>query len=117
MHSVSKLTLLVVPIFVILLVPSIVSGSNTSVFASSPPSTTLVNLSNDSYNAHYPFVASIGNYVYVAWTEQSHGIRFRSSSNNGTAWTPSTAQSGVQLSGKGGVSSYPVIAANGTNVY
>src|SRR5579871_6350635 len=34
-------------------------------------------ISNDGFNARYPSVAASGSYVYVAWTEATHGIYFR----------------------------------------
>ena len=81
-------------------------------YAANPTFSTAVNLSNDSNNAQYPMVANSGQNVYVTWTEESHGIIFRSSSNGGVSWSSATT-----LSPKGGVTSYPVITANGSNVY
>ncbi|MFI5419594.1 MAG: hypothetical protein ACHQ1H_01360, partial [Nitrososphaerales archaeon] len=76
-----------------------------------------LNLSNDGNNARYPMIANSGNNVYVAWTEQSHGIYYRYSADGGIIWTPGLTQSATRLSSRGGTASYPVIAANGTNVY
>ena len=76
-----------------------------------------VNLSNDNYQAHYPWVSTSGSNVYVSWTEEAHGIYFRYSSNNGQTWNPPTTQSATRLSQSGGVTSYPVVAVNGSNVY
>ncbi|MDA4130636.1 MAG: glycoside hydrolase [Thaumarchaeota archaeon] len=76
-----------------------------------------VNLSNDANNARFPMVANSGSNVYVVWTEQSHGIYLRYSSDGGISWNPLLTQSAMRLSLKGGTASYPVITANGTNVY
>ncbi|MGI0090240.1 MAG: sialidase family protein, partial [Nitrososphaerales archaeon] len=70
-----------------------------------------VNLSNDNNQAEFPWVATSGSNVYVAWTEASHGIYFRSSSNYGAAWNPA-----IKLS-PSGTAAYPVIALNGSFVY
>ena len=78
---------------------------------------TPVNLSNDSNQAHYPFVAAVGSNVYVAWTEESHGVYFRASHDNGSTWNPPLTSPGLKLSNVGGVAAYPVVAANGSNVY
>jgi hypothetical protein len=71
-----------------------------------------INISNDSFNASYPNVQNVGNNVYVVWSESSHGIWFRSSSNSGQTF--STA---VRISASGGVSQFPLMTANGSNVY
>ena len=76
-----------------------------------------VNLSADTYQAQYPWVSSSGSNVYVAWTEEAHRIYLRVSSNNGFTWTPAPPAVATRLSLKGGTSSYPVMAANGSNVY
>jgi len=73
---------------------------------------TPTNLSNDSYQAKYPWVANVGNNVYVAWEEASHGVWFRWSTNNGLDW--STA---LRLSSPGGVAQYPIVYALGSDVY
>jgi hypothetical protein len=69
------------------------------------------------HNAQYPMVANSGNNVYVVWTEESHGIYFRTSSDGGITWVPPTSSEATRLSLTGGTASYPVITANGTNVY
>lgn len=69
-------------------------------------------LSNDSYNASYPNVQNVGNNVYVVWSEGSHGIWFKSSSNGGASWSGS-----IRLSSPSGVSQFPLMTANGSNVY
>ncbi len=71
-----------------------------------------INISNDTFKASYPNVQNVGNNVYVVWSESSHGIWFRSSSNAGLTF--STA---IPLSPKGGVSQFPLMTANGSNVY
>ncbi len=76
-----------------------------------------VNLSSDTYQAQYPWVVSSGSNVYVAWTEEAHGIYFRVSNNYGAAWTPVLTSPATRLSQTGGTTSYPVMAANGSNVY
>jgi len=93
-------------------VPVAVFGAQNSASFSSA-----INLSNDAYNAQYPMVANSGNNVYVVWTEQSHGIYFRMSSDGGNTWTPPTSTAATRLSPTGGAAGYPVITANGTNVY
>ncbi len=71
-----------------------------------------VNLSNDTAKAMYPNVQSVGSHVYVAWTEQSGGIKFRESSDKGKAWNPT-----ITISPPVGTTQYPMISANGSNVY
>src|SRR5579862_1138588 len=90
------------------------------VFLSSAQSFTFpsaFNLSNDTYNAQYPMVANTGSNVYVVWTEESHGVYFRLSADGGSYWWPSLTVQGLRLSPTGGTTSYPVITANGSNVY
>ena len=91
--------------------PATFASSNSISF--SPP----VNLSNDIYNARYPMVANSGSSVYVVWTEQSHGIYYRHSPDGGVTWLPNLTQPAIRLSSHGGTSGYPVITANGTDVY
>jgi len=76
-----------------------------------------INLSNDSNNAQYPMIANSGNNVYVVWTEESHGIFFRMSPDGGSTWTPPISSPATKLSLSGGTPAYPVITANGSNVY
>lgn len=73
---------------------------------------TPLNISADSYNARGPAVAASGNYAYVAWSEATHGIYLRVSSDDGTTFSPA-----LRLSPFGGVASYPVMSANGSYVY
>src|SRR5579872_2944164 len=120
--SYSKVFVVVVILAALFMVPPFVGALKVSAFNFSVGQTLSVsvpvNLSNDTYQAHYPMIASVGSNVYVAWTEESHGIYFRSSSNNGLMWTPSTSLPAKKLSLNGGGSaSYPVISANGSNVY
>jgi hypothetical protein len=93
----------------IFLVASIAGAAS---YASGPTFSTPLNLSNDSNNAQYPMVANSGQHVYVVWTEESHGIFIRASSNGGATWNTA-----LRLNPKGGATSYPVITANGSNVY
>ena len=79
--------------------------------------TTPINLSGDNKQAKFPWVASIGNNVYVAWTEESNGVWFRSSPNNGLTWSPPIGSKALALGTNAGVSSYPVMAVNGSYVY
>lgn len=79
---------------------------------------TPVNLSNDSGSARYPNVQSYGTYVYVSWTEEARGIKFRASSDNGSTWYPPLDSPALNLtSSAGGVAQYPLMSANGSNVY
>jgi hypothetical protein len=91
-----------------------------SIAATSSPNVTFskpINLSNDSNQAHYPWVANVGDHVYVAWEEGDHGVYFRASSNGGSSWSPAVSSPGLKLSPPGGVSSYPIVYATGSNVY
>ncbi|MFI5419360.1 MAG: sialidase family protein, partial [Nitrososphaerales archaeon] len=76
-----------------------------------------VNISNDANQAHYPWVANVGSNVYVAWTEEDHGIFFRASSNDGGSWSPPLSSPGLRISPHGGVASYPIVYALGNFVY
>ena len=58
-----------------------------------------------------------GSHVYVAWTEGSHGVLFRESPNNGTTWVPALTSPALKLSTHTGVTQYPLVSANGSNVY
>jgi hypothetical protein len=93
---------------IIFVLPSVLG---TASYAGSPFSTP-INLSNDTNNAQYPMVANSGQHVYVAWTEESHGVFLRASSDGGATWSPP-----IKLSPKGGSANYPVITANGSYVY
>ncbi len=75
------------------------------------------NLSNDNYNASYPWVANVGSNVYVAWTEEDHGIYFRASTNNGSSWNPQINLPALKLSAPGGTASYPIVYALNSDVY
>ncbi len=91
---------------------SVASSPSANVSFSTP-----VNLSADTYQAQYPWVSSSGSNVYVAWTEEAHGIYYRYSNNYGESWNPPLTSAATRLSEKGGTTSYPVMAANGSNVY
>src|SRR5579872_4063561 len=56
-----------------------------------------------------PNMQSIGSNVYVAWTDKSNGILFRSSSNDGASWLSS-----VKI-GNGG--NYPIMSASENYIY
>ncbi len=83
----------------------LISGQSTSFSAP-------INLSNTSYQANYPWVANVGNNVYVAWEEGSYGVWFRASSDGGSTWSSS-----IRLSSPGGVTQYPIVYAMETYVY
>ncbi|MDA4111373.1 MAG: glycoside hydrolase [Thaumarchaeota archaeon] len=56
-----------------------------------------------------PNVQSVGNHVYVAWTDKSGGIFFRASSDGGQSW------GNTLRVGSGG--QYPIMSASGNQVY
>ncbi|MFI5421556.1 MAG: hypothetical protein ACHQ1H_11365, partial [Nitrososphaerales archaeon] len=100
---------------ILLVVPFALVSLPTSAAYTAP-----VNLSNDSYQAHYPWIANSGNHLYVTWTEEIHGIYFRSSSDGGSTWSPLLTSPATLLSIKQkgyGVANYPIVYANGTDVY
>lgn len=79
----------------------------------SPAFSKPINLSNDTAVAQFPNVQSVGGHVYVSWTENSSGIKFRESSNGGKTWGGTlTVSKGVS-----GMAQYPLMSANGSNVY
>lgn len=106
-----------------ILVPiALIGAINFGLFSSATSSPNVafsspVNLSDDTYQAQYPWVVTSGSYVFVAWTEEAHGIYFRMSSNYGETWTPALTGPATRLSETGGTTSYPVMAINGSNVY
>ena len=71
-----------------------------------------VNLSNNTISSTYPNVQNVGNNVYVAWSESSHGIWFRMSSNGGGAFGKA-----IEISPTTGTAQFPLIVALGTDVY
>jgi hypothetical protein len=77
------------------------------------------NLSNDKGSAIEPMDANVGSHVYVVWTEGKGGIFFRANSDNGTSgsWGPPLASPPLKISSGTGGRQYPVISANGSNVY
>ncbi len=109
----SRFYLLGVGLFVgLFLVSSIAASAFSTSSSQATTFSTPVNLSNDTYQAHFPWVANVGNNVYVAWEEGDHGVWFRASTNGGSSW--STA---IRLSSPGGVADYPIVYALGTDVY
>lgn len=78
---------------------------------------TPINLSNDVAQARSPNLFNYQNHVYVAWTEGSRGIFFRESPDGGVTWVPPVASTALKISNPGGVAQYPMLSANGTNVY
>ena len=82
-----------------------------------PVFNTPINLSNDSGRAQFPDVVNVGIHVYAAWTEGSRGIFFRASSNGGSTWAPPLSSSALRISPTGGTTQYPVMSANGSDVY
>jgi hypothetical protein len=75
------------------------------------------NLSNDKGNAIFPMDANSGSNVYVVWTEGSSGIFFRSSPDNGTTWNPPLTSPPLKINSGTQGTQYPMISANGSNVY
>jgi len=92
----------------------ILSFSPVGVFALSGAPVFLAahNISNDAGTAQFPNIANVGSSVYAAWTEQSRGIYFSVSSNDGVSWSP-----GAKLSLSGGTAAYPLLSAIGSDVY
>jgi len=76
-----------------------------------------VNISADSASAQDPNVQNVGTHVYVVWTERSGGIKFRSSPDGGITWNPPLTKPPIRISNIGGTAQYPLMSANGTNVY
>lgn len=56
-----------------------------------------------------PNVKSVGNNVYVTWTDKSGGIMFAASTNSGNSFSPA-----IKV-GPGG--QYPIMSTSGSNVY
>lgn len=90
---------------------------NSSATSAVPSFASAYNLSNDQGKAQEPNVQNSGSNVYVAWTEGSKGILFRSSPDNGTTWNPPLTSPATRLSPKGGTAQYPLMAAFGSDVY
>jgi hypothetical protein len=76
-----------------------------------------INLSNDTGSAKYPNVQNSGENVYVSWTEESGGIEFRASSDGGLNWQPPLSSPALTISSPGGITQYPLMMDNGSNVY
>ena len=104
-------------IFLILSCSLVLGSSAVTINASPPVFGKAINISNDSASAQYPNVQSVGTHVYVAWTERSGGIRFRASQDGGVTWTPSLDSQALRISALGGTTQYPLMSANGSNVY
>lgn len=94
-------------------------ASNSSSSSSSLTFSTPVNLSSNdgSKAANFPWVTNIGSNVYVAWTEGGGGLRFRSSLDGGTTWSPALTSPSAKLSIPGGTVQAPIVCANGSDVY
>ena len=86
--------------------------ASTSVYVASFAQTNRINLSNDTYQATDPNIQNVGNNVYVSWSERSHGIWFRSSTDGGATWSATT-----RLSTTGGTTDFPLMVATGSYVY
>ena len=85
--------------------------------ANSPTFGTPINISADTASAQDPIVQNVGTHVYVAWTERGGGIKFRASPDGGSSWIPPLNKPALKISNAGGTAQYPVMSANGTNVY
>ena len=106
----------VVSILIILSAPALIA--NVSFGVSQPVFGAPINLSNDTRIAKSPNIQNVGSHVYGAWAEQSAGILFRTSPNGGVLPGRLALTSlGLRISSPGGVSSAPLISANGTHVY
>ena len=96
---------------------SVLMPTSAALTNSTPVFNAAFNLSNDKGNAMDPMDANSGSHVYVVWTEGHGGILFRTSSDNGSTWTPVLTSSPKKLSLGGTNMQYPVIQANASNVY
>ena len=105
-----------VPTLIVTFLLLLVSASSLPVFAQISFGTA-VNISNDSAKAQFPDVVNVGDYVYVSWTEGSGGILFRASSDGGSSWSPPLTSPATRISPKGGTTQYPLMSANGSDVY
>jgi hypothetical protein len=76
-----------------------------------------INLSNDTGDAVFPMVATSQGNVYVVWSEGKGGILFRASHDEASTWNPPLSKAALKLSNGSGTTQFPVIAANGSNVY
>jgi hypothetical protein len=81
-------------------------------FSAAPSFQASHNISNDAGKAQFPSIANVRSNVYVAWTEQSRGVYFSMSSNDGVSWS-----TGLKLSLAGGTADYPIITAMGSEIY
>jgi hypothetical protein len=95
------------------IIPSFSSiGSANNQNAATLSFSTPVDLSDPSANAVFPSIASVGSNVFVAWSEYSGGILFRSSFDAGSSFSPA-----VTISPSGGISQVPIVCAAGSAVY
>ncbi len=92
-------------------------ASSTSPAVAAPVFSAAFNLSNDKGMAIFPMDANSGSHVYVVWTEGNRGIFFRASPDNGTTWSPPLSSAPLKLNVGTLGTQYPVISANGSNVY
>lgn len=81
-----------------------------------PVFSTPINLSNNKGHATNPDITNVGTNVYVAWSEGQKGLMFRESPDGGVTWYPPVSSTAQNLA-PAGVSSAPLLSANGTNVY
>jgi hypothetical protein len=114
----AAIVIFAISILAVSMVLAVTNAASTTAYNSSQLNFgTPINLSNDNYNASYPWVANVGSHVYVAWTEEDHGIYFRMSPDNGTTWNPPIDQPGLKISSTAGTAGYPIVAANQSDVY
>lgn len=85
-----------------------------------------VNVSNDtaSFDSHTPAIAMNGTAVHVVWVDwtavggDNEHVRFRTTTDNGTTWTPTRDSAPTNIDTNTARPYYPSIAANNaTNVY
>lgn len=115
-----SLVALLLPMLVIVLVSAAMAPTLASALTNNNTQITFspaVNLSNDTGSARYPNVQNSGSHVYVSWTEEARGIKFRSSQNGGVTWNPPLDLPALTLSLAGGITQYPLMLDNGSNVY
>jgi Tol biopolymer transport system component len=77
--------------------------------------TTNKNLTKNAGRSRYPSVAVDGSNVYVVWFDDTLGnpeVYFKKSDDGGATWTK-----GKKLTNNAGVSLFPSIATDGSNIY
>jgi len=104
-------------IILLFLAPIVASFLPISYAVAQPTFGKSINVSVDSASAQDPNVQNVGNHVYVVWTERSGGIKFRSSMDGGGTWNPPLSKPASRISTVGGTAQYPLMSANGSNVY